>query len=128
MRFSAQSLLVKIFLWFWATAILTAIALVFTFIFGPGRVPSRWHASLTNMARSSGVIAVDELERGGVAAVASYIDRFDRDTRLRACLFDLDGNLVAGTSCETFAELRSRVAISRSSEFDLKYGLVRVAL
>jgi two-component system sensor histidine kinase CpxA len=128
MRVSTQSLLLKIFFWFWATAIITAIALVFTFIFGPGRVPSRWHASLTDMARSSGTIAVAELEQGGVAAASTYIDRFGRDTQLQACIFDMQGNLVVGKSCETFAALRSRATTYRSPEFDLKYGLVRVAL
>lgn len=128
MKLRMQSLFLKIFFWFWATAIVTGIALVITFIFGPGRVPSRWHASLTDTARSSGMIALEELERGGVPAAASYIERFERDTRLRACLFDLNGHPVAGRKCETFARMRYRAATSRSSEFGLKYGLVRVAL
>ena len=48
--------------------------------------------------------------------------------RLAACLFDMGGTVVAGENCASFAELRSRVSISRSSEVDLRYGLVRVAL
>src|SRR5690348_15648906 len=128
MKLTIQSLFLKIFFWFWATAIVTGIALVITFIFGPGRVPSRWHSSLTDTARSSGMIALAELERGGVPAASAYIENFERDTRLRACLFDMNGNPVAGRRCETFADMRSRAARSRSSEFRLKYGLVRVAL
>jgi two-component system sensor histidine kinase CpxA len=128
MKLRIQSLFLKIFFWFWATAIATGIALLITFIFGPGRVPSRWHSSLTDTARSSGMIALAELERGGVPAASSYIANFERDTRLRACLFDMSGNPVAGRRCETFADIRSRAARSRSSEFRLKYGLVRVAI
>jgi signal transduction histidine kinase len=128
MKLRIQSLFLKIFFWFWATAIVTGMALVITFIFGPGRVPSRWHSSLTDTARSSGMIALAELERGGVPAASAYIENFERDTRLRACLFDMNGNPVAGRRCETFADMRSRAATSRSSEFRLKYGLVRVAL
>lgn len=128
MKLKIQSLFLKIFFWFWATAIVTGIALVITFIFGPGRVPSRWHSSLTDTARSSGMIALAELERGGVPAASSYIRRYERDTRLRACLFDMNGNPVAGQGCETFAGIRSRAFRSRSPQFGLKYGLVRVAL
>jgi two-component system sensor histidine kinase CpxA len=74
------------------------------------------------------MIALAELERGGVSAVSSYIEDFERDTQLRACLFALNGSPVAGKGCETFADVRSRAARSRSSEFSVKYGLVRVAL
>jgi signal transduction histidine kinase len=128
MKLRMQSLFLKIFIWFWATAILTGIALVITFIFGPGQVPARWHASLRDTARSSGMIALAELERGGASAASSYIVRYERDTRLRACLFDLNGNPVAGQGCETFAGIRSRAFRSRSPQFGVNYGLVRVAV
>lgn len=128
MKLTIQSLFLKIFFWFWAAALLTGFALVITFIFGPGRVPSRWHSTLTDTARSSGMIALAELERGGVPAASSYIENFEHDTRLRACLFDLNGNPVAGKECETFADMRSRAAMSRSPQVGVKLGLVRVAL
>jgi two-component system, OmpR family, sensor histidine kinase CpxA len=128
MKLTMPSLFLKIFFWFWATAIVTGIALIVTFIFGPGRVPSRWHSTLTDTARSSGMIALAELERGGAPAASSYIERLERDTQLRACLFDVNGNAIAGKGCETFADMRSRVATSRSPEFAVKYGLVRAAL
>jgi two-component system sensor histidine kinase CpxA len=128
MKLTLQSLFLKIFLWFWATAIVTGIALVITFILGPGGVPSRWHSSLTDTARSSGMIALAELARGGVPAASSYIETLERDTQLRACLFDLKRNPVAGRGCETFADMLSRAASSRSPEFAVKYGLARIAL
>jgi two-component system sensor histidine kinase CpxA len=128
MKFRIQSLFLKIFFWFWAAAIVTGIALVITFIFGPGRVPSRWHSSLTDTARWSGRIVLEELERGGVPAASKYIESFERDTQLHACLFDLSGEPIAGKDCESFADIRSRTVTSRSAEFGLKYGLVRVAL
>jgi two-component system, OmpR family, sensor histidine kinase CpxA len=128
MKFTIQSLFLKIFFWFWATAIVTGIALVITFIFGPGRVPSRWHSTLTDTARFSGLIVLAKLEQGGVPTASSSIESFEHDTQLRACLFELSGNPVAGKSCETFADMRSRASISRSTQFGVKYGLVRVAL
>lgn len=127
MKVALQSLFLKIFFWFWSTAFATGIAVVLTFILGPGGVPSRWHSSLTDTARSSGMIALAELERGGSAAASSYIESLERDTQLRACLFDVNGNPVAGKGCETFADMSSRVAVSRSPEFTVKYGLARVA-
>ena len=127
MKLTMQSLFLKIFFWFWATAFATGIAVVITFILGPGGVPSRWHSSLTDTARSSGMIALAELERGGVPAASSYIESLERDTQLRACLFDLNGKPVAGRGCETFADMLSHVATSRSPEFAVRYGLVRVA-
>ena len=127
MKLTMQSLFLKIFFWFWATAFATGIAVVITFILGPGGVPSRWHSSLTDTARSSGMIALAELERGGAPAASSYIESLERDTQLRACLFDVNGNPIAGKGCQTFADMRSRVATSRSPEFAVKYGLVRVA-
>ena len=73
------------------------------------------------------MIALAELERGGAPAASSYIESLERDTQLRACLFDVNGNPIAGKGCQTFADMRSRVARSRSPEFAVKYGLVRVA-
>jgi two-component system sensor histidine kinase CpxA len=128
MKLPVHSLFLKIFLWFWATAIATTISLIITFIFGPGSVPSQWHSTLTDTARSSGMIALAELERGGVPAASAYIERFERDTQLRACLFDRTGQSIAGKDCATFNEMRSRVAATRKSEFSTKYGIVRVAL
>src|SRR5579863_3130283 len=101
MKLTMPSLFLKIFFWFWATAIVTGIALILTFIFGPGRVPSRWHSTFTDTARSSGMIALAELERGGAPAASSYLESFERDTQLRACLFDANGNSTAGKGCET---------------------------
>ena len=51
MKLTMQSLFLKIFFWFWATAFVTGIAVVITFILGPGGVPSRWHSSLTDTAQ-----------------------------------------------------------------------------
>jgi len=127
MKLTMHSLFLKIFFWFWATAFATGLAVVITFILGPGGVPSRWHSSLTDTARSSGMIALAELERGGAPAASSYIESLERDTQLRACLFDVNGNPIAGKGCETFADMRSRVATSRSTKFAVKFGLVRVA-
>ena len=128
MKLTVRSLFLKIFLWFWATVIVTGIALVLTFILEPRSVPSRWHATLTDTARYSGTMAVEEVERGGTPAVSAYIERLESGTRLRACLFNLAGEPVAGENCKTFEDMISHVTVSKVSDFSMKYGIARVAL
>ncbi|MGC1294594.1 MAG: ATP-binding protein [Alloacidobacterium sp.] len=128
MKSVMRSLFLKIFLSFWLTAIVTAIALVLTFFLGPRSVPSRWHASLTDTARSSGMLAIAELERGGAPAASAYLEKLERDAHLRACLFDSVGDKLGGQNCETFKDMIPRVTALKTSDFSMKYGIVRVAL
>lgn len=123
-----RSLFLKIFLWFWLTVFVTGSALVLTFFLGPRSVPSQWHASLTDMARSSAMIAVAELERGGAPIASTYLEKLNHDAHLRACLFDLVGDQIAGQDCETFKDMIPRVTAGKTSDFSVKYGIVRVAL
>jgi two-component system, OmpR family, sensor histidine kinase CpxA len=51
-----RSLFVKIFLWFWATAIGCAIALALTFRLGPEAIPTRYHVAWGFALFVSGVI------------------------------------------------------------------------
>jgi two-component system, OmpR family, sensor histidine kinase CpxA len=128
MKLPMRSLFLKIFLWFWATVIVTGIALILTFVLEPGSVPSRWHATLLDTARYSGAIAVEEVERGGAPAASAYIERIERETRLRACLFDSTGGLIAGSDCGSFQSMISHVTASTPSAFSMRYGIARVAL
>lgn len=123
-----RSLFLKIFLWFWATVIATGIALILTFILEPRSVPSRWHATLTNTARYSGLVAVETAERDGDGAASAYLERIARETHLKACLFDSAGAVIAGTGCEEFAGMAARVTASHASDLSMKYGVARVAL
>jgi two-component system, OmpR family, sensor histidine kinase CpxA len=124
-----RSLFLKIFLWFWATAILTGVALILTFVLQPGGVPARWHMALSETARMYGRAAVGEMEHGGPAAVADYLQDLSRSAHTQACLFDQHGSAVAGSACATFLPLvRRAAATSTASAFGIRYGLVRVAL
>ncbi|MFL6437358.1 MAG: ATP-binding protein [Terriglobales bacterium] len=124
-----RSLFLKIFLWFWATAILTGVALILTFVLQPGGVPARWHMALSETARMYGRAAVGEMEHGGTAAVADYLQDLSRSAHTQACLFDQNGTAVAGSACDTFLPLvRRAAATSTASAFGIRYGLVRVAL
>ena len=99
-----RSLFLKIFLWFWATVIATGIALVLTFILEPRSVPSRWHETLTDTARYSGIVAVETAERDGAASASAFLERIEHETHMTACLFDSES---------------SELHVAGSSEFDL---------
>jgi two-component system sensor histidine kinase CpxA len=128
MKLTPRSLFFKIFLWFWATVLITGIALVLTLLLKRGNVPSQWHAMLENTASSSGTVVVTEMEQGGSSAASAHLDRLDREAHLYACLFDLLGNPLAGTRCDTFQDMVSRVVTSKRADFSLRYGIVRVAM
>lgn len=123
-----RSLFLKIFLWFWATVILTGIAFVLTFVLQPGGVPARWHAGLSETGRMYGNIAVEEADRGGPAAASAYLDDIQRKATVHACLYDNNGVHVAGESCSTFTQLVSRAARTSNPQFGMHFGIVHIAV
>jgi two-component system, OmpR family, sensor histidine kinase CpxA len=123
-----RSLFLKIFFWFWATVIVTGVALVLTFILEPRSVPSRWHATLADTARYSGTIAVETAEREGIGKTSAYLDRLAHETHMTACLFDTAGNVLAGTRCNDFMSMVPRVTASRAPDLSMRYGIARAAL
>lgn len=123
-----RSLFLKIFFWFWATVIVTGVALVLTFVLEPRGVPSRWHATLFDTARYSGTIAVETAERDGIAATSAYLEQMQRATHMTACLFDSVGKVLAGSGCGSFQDITSHMQASRPSDFSMKYGIARAAL
>lgn len=128
MGFLVRSLFLKIFLWFWGTAIVTAIAFVLAFILGPQSVPALWYSTLTDTARYAGQTAIERVETSGSEVVSAYLDRRHDQTGLRSCLFDARGQLVSGQHCGRLIGMVSRLTPTRNSYFDIRYGLARVAL
>lgn len=124
-----RSLFLKIFLWFWAAAIVTGIALILSFVLQRGGIPERWHAALSEAAGIYGKAAVGEMEHGGRPALTTYLSDLGRSAHTQACLFDQNGTAIAGAKCDSFRSLLKRAdESSRHSAFDIRYGLVRVAL
>jgi two-component system sensor histidine kinase CpxA len=107
-----RSLSLKIFLWFWATAIATALAIGVTFFAGPNNVPSRWHAMMVDTARYA----------GDVAAASGTV-------KPPSCLFSA-GGAVTGDHCAIFNEVveRLRSNPSANSGFRVVRGMVRIAV
>src|ERR1700679_981720 len=86
------------------------------------------HATLTDTARYSGTIAVETAERDGPASASTYLARIKRETHMTACLFDTAAVAIAGSGCDPFQGMASRVGAFRKSDFSMKYGIARVAL
>lgn len=103
------SLFLKIFLWFWATVIVTGISLVLTFVLHPADVSRQWHSSTEDMARYFGAGAVEAVESHGAAGAEAYVAQVERRTHKQACLFNADGKAIAGTHCAMFAGMVPRV-------------------
>lgn len=124
----ARSLFLRIFFWFWMTMIATAIALILTFLFQVPSIPDRWHGMLASTARTSGTVAVGELERGGTPAAAAYLDELERQGHLRACLFDAQARVLAGRHCASFVDMARRGAAEGKPVIRMRYGMARAVI
>jgi two-component system sensor histidine kinase CpxA len=124
-----HSLFLKIFLWFWATVIVTGVALVTTWILlQPKNIGSELQTNLTDTAWVSGTSVVDALEHEGTSAAAAYTEELRQKRQLKSCLFDLSANVVLGRDCADFGGMSLRAAASGVPVFNMKYGSARVAL
>jgi two-component system sensor histidine kinase CpxA len=122
-----RHLFLKIFLWFWATVILTGISLVLAWVFQPASVPSRWHAGFEDTARYFGTAAVGAFEQGGPSAASDYIHRLSEDAHIHGCLFDEAGHPLAGEFCPEFEAMAAHVARGEPPGSDMQHGLARIA-
>jgi two-component system sensor histidine kinase CpxA len=124
-----RSLFLKIFLWFWATAIATGIALVITWILlQPKNVPSQSQTNLADTASFFGASAVDVLEREGASAASAYMGQVSQKIHLKSCLFDTSGNVITGADCANLDEIGTRAITSNAPIFNMKHGFTRVAV
>jgi two-component system sensor histidine kinase CpxA len=123
-----NSLFWKIFLWFWATVIVIALSMVVTFLLDPARNSSRWHESLSRMARYSGTAAMEEAELHGAPAASAFMKDVGNTTQMNACLLDETGEVIAGDRCELFARNISLARSTQHISVFVKDGIARVAL
>jgi two-component system sensor histidine kinase CpxA len=128
MKLANRSLLLKIFLWFWATVLITAIASAVTFWIRAHSSPYQWHASLIEKARSSGENAIQIYEESGPVAAVKYLALLKRDNLLNSCLFDRSGNVLAGRDCDAVADMLPDLSAPGVPDFGVRSGVGRVAL
>jgi two-component system sensor histidine kinase CpxA len=130
MTIRIQSLFLKIFLWFWATVIVTGIALVVTWILlQPKNAPSELQTILADTAWVSGTATVDELEQHGLAAASADMEKSRQKTQLKSCLFDTSGAVISGRDCAIFDDIAPQIAASDRSVLNVKHGFgARIAV
>jgi two-component system, OmpR family, sensor histidine kinase CpxA len=128
MKLTHRSLLLKIFLWFWATVLITAIASAITFWIRAHSSPYQWHASLIEKARSSGENAIQIYEESGPIATVKYLVLLKRDNLLNSCLFDRSGKVLAGRDCDAVADMLPDLSAPGVPDFGVRSGVGRVAL
>ena len=109
-------LFVKVFLWFWATVLLTGISVVLAFLWQAQSSQLHGRESLRQTARYFGTATVLALEQGGDSSASHYLDELAREQHFRACLFDKTATLVAGTDCAALIEAASRVARGQAAQ------------
>jgi two-component system sensor histidine kinase CpxA len=123
-----RNLFLKIFFWFWATAILTGISLLLAWMLQSASVPARWHASFEDTARYYGTAAAGAFEQGGEMTAFDFIHSLAEDAHIHGCLFDNSGQPLAGEFCPEFQALGARAARGDRSESDMHGGLARMAI
>ena len=123
-----RSLFLKIFLWFWATVVLTGITLIFSFLLQPGGASFRIHAALGETASVYGRAAIAELEGGGPEAAATYLEDLRKNAHTSACLFNREGTEIAGHDCASFSRLVNAAAEKSAPAIAMRHGLVRVGV
>lgn len=128
MTLRVRSLFLKIFLWFWATVIATAIALVLTWIFlQPRDIPSQLQISFADAAWASGTAAVNAIEQQGAQVASAYIERVNQHSHFKSCLFNDSGAPLAGTECSNL-KVSPHTAVANRPEFSVYRGYLRVAV
>lgn len=128
MKTNHRSLFLKIFLWFWATVLITAIASAITFWIRAHSSPYQWHASLIETARVSGESAIQIYEQEGPQAAARFMLQLKREDLSNPCLFDTSRNVLAGRNCEAVADMLPNLTSPGAPDFGVRSGVGRVAL
>jgi two-component system sensor histidine kinase CpxA len=123
-----RHLFLKIFLWFWATVVVTGISLVLIWVFQPSNASAPWHSGFEDTLRYFGTAAVDLVERNGVGAASDYIHGLSKEAHVRTCLFDQAGHPLTDEDCSGFNAIVGRIARGESPGSATEHGFRRMAV
>jgi signal transduction histidine kinase len=114
-----RSLFLKIFLWFGLAMVSMVLATIVVQYFRFREPPRQSQREAADPALvESSRMAVDTFERGGKAALISYMDQMERRASMRVFLFDRELNELSGRRTPYGArEIAHRVLNSNSPEF-----------
>ncbi len=117
-----RSLFLKIFLWFWVTVVLIALAWVITWNLQPELIVSRWRASMGEAISIYAQSATEEIDRYGQNGLSKYLQRLDSSAHIRAALFDDQGQYIAGVQSNALAEAATHAPSGDEPEFEIHPG------
>ena len=113
-----RSLFLKIFLWFWlATAIVGAAYIFSISVTQSEPVVVRWREITANALSLYAHAAVEAFDREGASRVENYFEQLERETGIRAALFDEKGEKLCGESFTGAAEMAEKAASTGEPEF-----------
>jgi two-component system sensor histidine kinase CpxA len=113
-----RSLFLKIFLWFWlATAIVGAAYIFSISVTQSEPVVMRWREITANALSLYAHAAVEAFDREGASRVENYFEQLERETGIRAALFDEKGEKLCGENFAGAAEMAERAASTGEPEF-----------
>jgi signal transduction histidine kinase len=91
-----RSLFLKVFLWFWLAMVLVIGALAVTSYLTRPELAPRPPQFVEGVLTAYSLNAVETYERGGQAALDSFLQHVEREANIRAHLFDAAGKELAG--------------------------------
>jgi hypothetical protein len=121
-------LFLKIFLWFWATAILTGLTLVGVVMFQNRQIRPQDHEGLIDTVRYFGTAAANITEQQGSQSGTEYLRKLSQDVRMRSCLFESTGKPIAGDLCDFFEGVINGVVRGQTSEYSMPNNMMRMGL
>ncbi len=115
-----RSLFLKIFLWFWLTMLLIALAFVITWSLQPEMVYARWQSVMAEALATHAQNVAELLERQGPEAAAAYLQRLNRVGRMQTSLLNDQDQPVIGKPTARASELAARALQNGHAEFEVK--------
>jgi len=122
-----RSLFLKIFIWFWLGMIVANVALFLSVAATrPERSNRPWRD--LSLVGSSAQKSAETYDRGGQAALASYLDEFDQDNGISSVLLNDQGAELSGRAIPAgWQELAGRAAKSGITQFNVSSTTLVVA-
>jgi two-component system sensor histidine kinase CpxA len=108
-----RSLFLKIFLWFWVAMAMVVLASSLTAMMVYDRGAKGF---VGGQMAIYGLTAAEKFEQGGKAAADEYLSMVERNTRMRAHLFDDQGNELAGRELTAATGEMARALVASGEE------------
>jgi two-component system, OmpR family, sensor histidine kinase CpxA len=115
-----RSLFLKIFLWFGLAMVLVNVASFVTGVITERRSQFLSHGPMSTAFAVYAQTAAELFEKDGQAALASYLERIERASRIQAVLFNESGQEVSGRPVSVGVEMFAK-RVTRSSPYVFEF-------